>query len=84
MAQIKRNSSLVGAGCFIQFIGIVCFIMGFVYILSIIAPIICWPLGVWLLFAGSRKAVWYECSACGTKLSGRKLKICPNCNSKFE
>ena len=84
MATIKKESSLFGTGCFMQFIAIVCFILGFVYFLSIIVPIILWPIGFWLLFAGSRKAVWYECSDCGTKLSGKKLKICPNCNSKFE
>ena len=84
MATIKRKSSMVGTGCLLQFIGLVSLMLGVVTILTIIGPIILWPLGLWLVFAGSRKASWYECSDCGSRLSRKKLKICPNCNSSFQ
>jgi hypothetical protein len=75
---------MAGSGCLLQFLGLSSLIAGLATIMTIIGPIILWPLGIWLVFYGSRKASWYECSDCGTRLSGKNLKICPNCNSKFD
>lgn len=83
MAKIKRKSSLAGTGCLLEFLGFVSLLGGLVTILTVIGPIILWPLGLWLLLTGGRKASWYECSDCGTRLSSKKLKICPRCNSNF-
>ena len=83
MPQIIRRSSFAGEGCLLQFLGIVCFILGIVTILTVIGPIILIPLGMYLAHIGTKKASWYECSECGTKLSGKKIKICPSCRSEF-
>lgn len=84
MARITKKSSMAGAGCLMQFFGLICFALGIVFFFTIVWPIILLPLGLWLLLAGSRKAIWYECSDCGTKLSGKRLRICPSCNSQFQ
>jgi len=68
IAKIKRRSSMAGSGCLLQFLGLSSLIAGLATIMTIIGPIILWPLGIWLVFYGSRKASWYECSDCGTRL----------------
>lgn len=84
MAKIKCKSSFAGTGCLLQFLGLAALIIGLITVLSVIGPVVLWPLGIWLLLAGGRRASWYECSDCGSRLSGKMLKICPNCNSKFK
>ena len=83
MAKILHKSSMMGAGCLLQFLGLVSILMGFLTILSVIGPIILFPLAIWLIYYGGKKASWFECSDCGSRLSRKNLKICPNCNSTF-
>src|SRR5438552_273330 len=80
-ASIKRKSSLVGIGCLLQGLGAICFVLAVATIKTAIGPVIFGILGLWLLFYGSRKATWLECSLCGGKLSHRRVSLCPHCNA---
>ena len=82
-ASIKRKSSLAGVGCLLQGLGAVCLVLAVATIKTAIGPVIFGILGLWLLFYGSRKATWLECSLCGGKLSHRRVSICPHCNASF-
>jgi DNA-directed RNA polymerase subunit RPC12/RpoP len=82
-ATIERKSSLAGIGCLLQGLGAVCFVLAVATIKTAIGPVIFGILGLWLLFYGSRKATWLECSLCGGKLSHQRVSICPHCNASF-
>jgi hypothetical protein len=83
MARIVKKKSSAGAGCLVQGIGLVSLLLAVLSIPTIIGPLILAPLGLFLLAWGGRMAVWWECSDCGTKLSGKKLRICPGCREPF-
>ena len=83
-ASIKKGSSIVGIGCAIQGLGLLCFVLGIYIIKTVVGPVILAALGVWLLFYGSRKASWFECSACGGKLAHGRVSLCPHCRSTFQ
>ena len=86
-ASIKSASSVAGIGCLLQGLGATCLVLALFSLLSIkfvIGVPIFGLLGLWLLFYGSRKASWLECSACGGKLSHRRVSICPHCNASFQ
>ena len=80
-ASIKKASSVVGVGCLLQGLGVICLVLAAATYKTGIGPIIFGILGLWLLFYGSRKAIWFECSACGGKLSRKSVTICPHCNA---
>ena len=82
-SSIKRRSSTLGVGCLLQFLGLACLLIGLVFVLTILAPLFLWPLGLWLLHYGGLKAYWLECGDCGQRLSRKKLKVCPSCNASF-
>jgi len=82
-ASIKKASSIAGVGCAIQGLGLVCVVLAIVTIKTVVGPVIFGVLGLWLLFYGGRKASWLECSACGGKLSHRRVSLCPHCNASF-
>ncbi len=83
MAEITGKSSVAGIGCLLIFLGLVCLMLGLLTIFSIIGPLILWPLGIWLSIAGIGASLWYECSECGTRLSGKRVKVCPGCHSEL-
>ena len=83
-ASIKKKSSIVGVGCALQGVGLLCFVLAVYTIKTVVGPVILASLGIWLLFYGSRKASWLECSACGGKLSHRRVTLCPHCRSTFQ
>ena len=83
-ATIERKTNLAGGGCLLQFLGFGTIVVGIFLFQTIIGPIILLPLGIWLFFIGSRKAVWHECSTCDTRLKRTKIEFCPNCNSRFK
>ena len=87
--SIRRASSVAGIGCLLQGLGVVCLSFALLSLFSIKGgAVIGFPvfglIGLWLLFYGSRKATWLECSACGGKLSHRRVTICPHCKSSFQ
>jgi hypothetical protein len=67
-ASIEKASSVAGVGCLLQGIGVVCFVLAIQTFKTVVFPIVFGILGLWLLFYGSRKASWYQCSVCGGKL----------------
>lgn len=83
-ARIIKRGSVAGGGCAIQGIGAICLILALVTITTIIGPLIFGPVGLWLLFYGSSKASWSECSACGTKLAHDSVTTCPSCHAQFK
>ena len=83
-AKPVRHVSMAGIGCLMQFLGVASFAVGLLRVLSIIAPLILCPLGVWLFFAGSRESIWYECSLCGTRLTRKRVRMCPGCSASFK
>jgi hypothetical protein len=82
-ASIEKASSFAGIGCLLQGIGAVCFVLAILTFKIGILPIVFGILGLWLLFYGSRKASWYQCSVCGGKLSHARVSVCPHCNARF-
>ena len=82
-ASVRKASSFAGVGRLFQGISAVCFILAILTVKTLILSIILGILGLWLLFYGSRKASWYECSVCGGKLSHAHVSVCPHCNARF-
>ncbi len=83
MPKIRTRSSMAGAGCVIQGLGLLSLLVALATFATIVGPIVFGILGLWLLVLGSQKSQWFECSDCGTKLANKKLTICPSCNGKF-
>jgi GYF domain 2 len=81
--RVKRSDSF-GSGCLIQFLGLVCLVIGLVTVASLIGPLICWSLGFLLLIRGQRNARWYECGNCGGRLASNRGHKCPYCHSWFK
>ena len=86
MAKPIRKSDFAGVGCALQALGLLMpFILGALlgpfgpagFVIGIVA-------GLVLLLVGSRKSIKWVCSACGNRLEGRKVKICPVCHSKLD
>src|SRR5439155_23966360 len=72
-ASVRRASSVAGVGCAVQGLGVVCLIVAIATIFTVIGPFIFGILGLWLLIYGGRQASWFECSACGGKLSHARV-----------
>ena len=83
MAHIVKRTSLAGLGCMLQLLAIACGLAGFLTAITVIGPLILWPLALVLLVAGSRKATWFECSDCGTVLAHDRLRCCPACGAHY-
>lgn len=83
MPHRKRRTSMAGTGCFLQGLGVLSLGAAIATISTIVGPIVFGVLGIWLLFFGSSKSQWYECSDCGTRLAGASVTICPNCKGRF-
>lgn len=81
-ARIKRQGS-TAMGCFLPVVGIALLIVGVLLILTIIIPIICIPLGLFLIFYGDANSRWYVCGDCGTRLSSKRVTVCPACKAKL-
>jgi hypothetical protein len=80
----KRRSSIFGTGCLVQFLGLCCVPLSLLTIPTIVGPFILAPLGVWMIFKGSRLASWWECPECGSRLSSKRVRTCPGCRERFE
>jgi len=83
MPNIVRRTSSLGAGCFLQGLGLVAWLGAALTLLTIIGPLVLGALGLWLILYGASISQWLECSDCGTRLSRRDLKLCPNCKGSF-
>jgi len=83
MACPAKRSSVVGAGGLLQALGLVSLALGAVTFKSWIGPILFGILGIGLLVSGGQKSRWFECSECGTRLSGLTARACPGCGAGF-
>ena len=83
-ANIKRKSSFAGGGCALQGLGFISLILAAATFFTVVGPFLFGGLGIWLLVYGSKKSAWFECSACGGKLSNGRVKVCPHCNVSFK
>jgi uncharacterized cupin superfamily protein len=83
MPKIIRRTSSLGPGCFLQGLGLLALLGAIVTLLTIIGPVVLGALGLWLILYGASISEWHECSDCGTRLSRRALKLCPNCKGAF-
>jgi predicted amidophosphoribosyltransferase len=85
-ANKKKETSLVGVGCFYQILGIV-IAAGFLHLfknVSSTASIVLAMVFLVVFFViGSKKAVKYLCGNCGTKLMNKKVGTCPVCKAEF-
>jgi len=72
-AKVKRRGEFVGSGCFLQGIGV---ILLFLFPLGTV-------IGIILILWGGRLAIKYECGACGNRVDGRHVKICPVCKTRL-
>jgi hypothetical protein len=84
MSQIVKQGSMAGGGCAIQGGGCLVLLLALITIPTIIGPLILGPIGLWLLYYGSKKSSWCECSACGTKLAHDRVTVCPSCHEHFQ
>jgi len=83
MPKTVRRTSSLGPGCFLQGLGLIAWLAGALTLLTIIGPLVLGALGLWLILYGASISEWLECSDCGTRLSRRGLKLCPNCKGAF-
>lgn len=70
--RIQKRGEFVGAGCFLQTVGLVLIICGF----WLIFPIF---IGLALIFWGSMIARKYVCPSCGNPLADKYVSMCPVC-----
>jgi hypothetical protein len=79
--RIIEKQEFVGVGALVQLVGLTCIPA------IVIAPELT---ALWiilfliLMIIGHAMSVRPRCSACGTKLSDRHVKICPGCKCTFE
>lgn len=66
-----------------QGLGLACLLLSIALLGVPLFALVAFVVGLGLLFAGFFAARFYQCSECGTKLSGRKLTICPACRQQF-
>ena len=82
-AEIVRQSKTAGAGCLVQCLGLLCFLLAIITVFSVIGPLFFGLVGLILLVTGGNMARWFECSACGGKVSRRGIDICPHCRARI-
>ena len=78
--RMKRQSDSVGS-CLVQLIGLGCILAGTLMALTIVAPLVLIPLGLFICLKGGRSARWLSCPACGSRLASGSIKICPACHT---
>jgi hypothetical protein len=73
-----KRTEMAGSGCLVQ---------GFGGLLGLLLCAVFVPLGIVVIFmaliGGSAMARVWCCSACGTKLAVRDVRICPGCRSEM-
>jgi Zn finger protein HypA/HybF involved in hydrogenase expression len=80
---IRKASSGGGQSCVLQGLGLLSLILAAATFFTVIGPLVFGAIGVGLLVWGQKVAYWYECSDCGTRLSGLRVQICPNCKTRL-
>ena len=73
---IQKKGELVGAGCFVEGIGIVLMVCGFWFI-----PLIL--IGLGLIIWGGRMAIKFICPSCKNRLPDRDVTMCPVCRCRL-
>lgn len=76
MGRIVNKGSLLGAGCLLQVLAIIVFIVSFLNPIG-------WIIAGCLFLAGMVQARKPCCADCGTRLNFRSVRICPGCGTRF-
>jgi hypothetical protein len=83
VARREKVGQFVGAGCFIQGVG-----LGAPFVLYFLAGPVGAVIGVLILvvlfFVGSAKAKNWRCSNCKNPIADANVRICPVCKAHFE
>ena len=79
--KIKKKTEMAGAGCLIQFLGIIIFVVSLA--IFPIGTVIGIFIMISLFIIGSQKATKYYCDTCGNPVDNKKVKICPVCKITF-
>lgn len=74
-----RRGSSTSTGCLLPLLGLGILLAGIIGIFTVILPLICIPLGLFLIAKGERGGHWLECGSCGTRLSSKRVTRCPGC-----
>src|SRR5438552_14590796 len=74
-ARKRRKSEFLGKGALIQLLAIALFFVVAPYAGGLVAFIV----ALILFVIGSSMSSSWICVACGNKLSGRNIKVCPTC-----
>jgi hypothetical protein len=83
VANRKKSVEFAGTGCLVQGLGVLILIAGF-FTFGIPGFLICLAICIGLFIVGSRISTFWTCSACGNKIDGEHVLICPTCKAKFE
>ena len=83
MPYVKKGSAMAGVGCLLQGLGLVGLVAAVLTLPTIIGPLVLGPLGLWLVHEGGKRASWWECSDCGTRLAGKHINVCPACRGEM-
>lgn len=82
-AAIRKAGSFAGGGCALQALGLLSLLAALGTIMTIVGPIVFGILGFWLIYYGSKKASWHECSACGGRLANARVSVCQHCRAEL-
>ena len=80
-AVVRRSRRVVSGGWALQLLGLVLLLVGLLFICTIVTPLICWPLGIWLISQGGATEYWLACVNCGGKVESPEYG-CPQCRNQ--
>ena len=80
-AGVRRVGRTAGAGLGWMLLGLVCFGVGLLGVLTLIQPAVLWPLGGWLVYHGVRGSTWLVCAECGGQIAMATARTCPHCQA---
>ena len=80
-AVVRRSHRKVSGGWALQLLGLALILVGFLFLCTIITPLICWPLGFWLISQGGASEYWLACATCGSRVESQEYG-CPQCRNR--
>jgi hypothetical protein len=75
----RRKSEFLGKGALVQLLAIGLFFV----VIPFAGLLVAFILALILFVIGSSMSSSWICGACGNKLSGKNVKVCPTCRSTF-
>ena len=79
MPSIIKKTSSFGDGCLFQVLGMFLLVVALVTYRTGFGPYLFGGLAFFAFVYGIKRARWYECSSCNTRI-GKRSKVCPSCN----